>query len=289
MPLSLTSLPAELLYLIHVYDASPTLPLVSSHLATLFSASPSSHRAAYLIARHPRSTLSHAVKYPICDLPVIRALERQSKRPLKCPELPRRLAKSLAASTGPEADLPLIMYLLQTYGASPNSHGGYFLARAVFAKCLPLVNLLLSYGADPGLKKGWAVVAAVGHGDISLVKLLLERESGETGGETDYIEREGGKKRSPGGEGGARKRRKMEERCRATSEMLEAAVKNQKWAIVDYLTARGEEDCTGRLVECWADVVVVLQVHCRIWRLSRCCKITEIPRSLTPSSLVPPL
>lgn len=147
------------------------------------------------------------------------------------------------------------MYLLQTYGASPNSHGGYFLARAVFAKCLPLVNLLLSYGADPGLKKGWAVVAAIGHGDITLVKLLLERESGEMAGETEgYSEREGmgSRKRSPEGKEGARKRRKMEERCKATSEMLEAAVKNQKWAIVDYLTARGEfqreqgnvEDCT---------------------------------------------
>ncbi|KAK4700390.1 hypothetical protein P7C70_g5855, partial [Phenoliferia sp. Uapishka_3] len=135
--------------------------------------------------------------------------------------------------------------MLENYRSSPNSQGGYFLARAVLANHLPLIRLLLSHGADPAMKNGWAVNAAIGAGDLGLVKLLMERETErEAAGEVGELETEGGggkgKKRRKSGEGGGGgKRRKMESRCEPTSAMLAAAVKSQQWAIADYLTAKG--------------------------------------------------
>lgn len=210
----------------------------------MFSYSSSTHRASYLLARHPRSTLSHAIKYGICTLPVLHELERlsaaQGKKKLKCGELPRRLVKGLGQ--GEEVDLPMMEYLLGEYEASPNSKKGYFLARAVVARHDPLIRLLLSHGADPGMKDGWTVVQAIGLGDLALVKLLMEREA-VTGGceEVEELEVvEIGKKRRRSSEGGGGKRRKMEERCRATDAMLEAAVRAEKWDIVHYLRSKGK-------------------------------------------------
>lgn len=236
----------QLLLHIHLLSLSPSLPHVSHHLSSLFSFSSSTHCASYLLARHPRSTLSHAIKYSLCTLPVLHELERlsaaQGKKKLKCGELPRRLVKGLGQ--GEEVDLAMIEYLLGAYEASPNSKKGYFLARAVVARHEPLIRLLLSHGADPGMKEGWAVVQAIGFGDLALVKLLMERQAAV--GEVEEVEEfevlevvNGKKKRRRSSEGGGGKRRKMEERCEATSAMLEAAVRGQKWDIVDYLQARG--------------------------------------------------
>ncbi|BGP19455.1 hypothetical protein JCM10213v2_007545 [Rhodosporidiobolus nylandii] len=205
----------------------------------------------YLSLRHDRSTLAHAVKYPICTLPVIHVLERAAAergKKLKCPQLPRRVVKGLGrgGKDGEEVDLPLITYLLEQYGASPNSKEGYPLARAVFARHLPLIRLLLKHGADPSLKDGWAVTTAIANGDADLVRLLMEREPerDELGDEPDEAvlpegRKKTAKKRRRDSTGGGGKRRKMEDRCRATKEMLETAVKAKQWGIVDYLTAKG--------------------------------------------------
>lgn len=246
----------QLLYAIHHLSISPSLPYVSSHLLALFTHATPTHKATYLALRHPKRTLAHAVRYPICDLEVVHALERLNERrggkALKCAELPKRLVRGIGVASPSNADPPtqppasiegvlnleLLSYLLTTYSASPNSHNGYFLARAVLAAHLPLVRLLLSHGADPALKKGWAVSAAIAQGDLALVKVLMEREldRSDDGGDGERVE--GGKKRRKSGGGGG-KRRKMEVRCEPTGEMLEAAVRAQQWVIVDYLKARG--------------------------------------------------
>lgn len=194
------------------------------------------------------------------------AIERIATRPLRCHELPRRLVKNLRGRGGGEDDLTgaalseeqdegsleleLLEYLLDKYKASPNSKGGYFLARAVFARHKNLVDLLLRYGADPGVKSGWAVVAAIGYGDINLVKTLMERntdrpvEIREEGDGEDFrvLLKNGRKKRRTSNGGGGGKRRKMEKRCEPSKEMLEAAVKRQHWNIVEYLISRGTSD-----------------------------------------------
>lgn len=278
----------QLLYHIHLLSLSPFLPQVSSHLATLFSLSTPSHRAQYLLARHERSTLSHSIKYAICDLGVVRALERiaqgRGKR-LRCAELPRRLVQGLArAEDGVAADgearegstavdLPLLRYLLERYEASPNSKKGYFLARAVFARHIPLIRLLLAHGADPALKGGWAVTTAIGFGDLDLVKMLLEREV-ERDDVPDEVELEGwnARKRRGSGGGGGGKRRKMEERCVATTEMLEVAIKGQQWDIATYLMAKGApSSCCACQCERVAHPLVH-QEHYRASMPSRCCE-----------------
>ncbi|KAG8886863.1 hypothetical protein FRC00_000612, partial [Tulasnella sp. 408] len=49
---------------------------------------------------------------------------------------------------------------LKQYG-NPDSHRGYFLARAVHLNHEPLVDLLLAYGASPSEKNGVAVKFAI--------------------------------------------------------------------------------------------------------------------------------
>jgi len=249
---------------VHLLSLSPALPIVSRHLRAVFSSSTPHHRARFLFLRHDHKTFAHAIKYPTCTLDVVHALERLAKargKRLKCSTLPRRLVKGLGKSRSDKAgskgvdqivddivDLELITYLLATYNASPNSHDGYPLARAVFARHLPLIRLLLEYGADPALKDGWAVTTAIANGDADLVKLLMEREVERDDDDDEgplhevVLERDGGKsskkrRRDSGGGGG--KRRRLGDRCKATKEMLETAVKAKQWGIVDYLTAKG--------------------------------------------------
>ncbi|TKA52349.1 hypothetical protein B0A53_04817 [Rhodotorula sp. CCFEE 5036] len=244
-------LPVELLYDIHLTSLSSALPVLSRYLRQVFTATSPYHRARYLYLRHDRKTLAHAVKYGICNLDVVHALEKQASargKKLKCPQLPRRLVKGVGRIAGKdptEVDMPFIAYLLDRYSASPNSHDGYPLARAVFARHLPLIRLLLAHGADPGLKDGWAVTTAISHGDFDLVKLLMEPGSERTDeplSDDVVLVAKGSRtaqKRRRDSDGGGGKRRKMEDRCAATSIMLETAVKSKQWAIVDYLTAKG--------------------------------------------------
>ncbi|GAA6042499.1 hypothetical protein JCM8097_003060 [Rhodosporidiobolus ruineniae] len=253
MALTLEDLPVELILHIHLLSLSDTLPYVSRHLRAVFASTSPFHRARFLLRKHDHKTLKHAVQYPICTLSVIHVLEQHAlaaKKRLKCPQLPRRVVKGLGTKGGGQVDLPLIQHLLERYSASPNSQGGYLLARAVLAKHLPLIRLLLKHGADPALGDGWAVTHAIAGGDMGLVKLLMEHEperdeadEAAEGEEVVLRDKGGGngvakkRRRSSGGGGG--KRRKVEDRCKATKEMLETAVKAKQWAIVDYLTAKG--------------------------------------------------
>ncbi|GAA5846164.1 hypothetical protein JCM3766R1_005654 [Sporobolomyces carnicolor] len=266
----LIDLPVELLLHIHLLSLSSTLPLLSRAFRTLFSSTSPHHKASYLLRRHPsHKTLSHAIKYPICTLPVLQAIERinreQKGKRLKCPQLPRRLFSNLSPSrhaSDPTLDhLPLIRYLLETYEASANSHTGYPLARAVFSDDRELIKVLLDFGADPGLKEGWAVVTAIMKGSagqgggIAMVRALIERDyplpfpNPEDPVSTEDRGRphrdEGGKKkkrkRDKTAEAGPSpsKRAKLEDRCKPTPEMLETAVKTKQWDIVDYLSSKG--------------------------------------------------
>lgn len=253
----------QLLLDIHLLSLSSALPFVSRHLHSLFSNSSAHHRAQYLAAAHPRSTLQHAVRYPICSLPVVHALERikslWDNRPghaLRCPELPKRLLKGLGATSPAAAEvwrsrhLPMIEYLFDRYGSSANSGKGYFLSRAVLARNRPFIELLLAHDADPALNQGYAVNLAIGTGDLGLVKLLMEKEvhtrpKDEDVDTTEQGGKKGKKKRrreSDGGGGG--KRRKTEDRCKATSKMLEVAMKEENWEIVTYLQSKGKSGLT---------------------------------------------
>lgn len=189
-------------------------------------------------------------------------ISKGGKKKLRCSELPARLAKGLNGhaqhgqqkrrkDNGGEEDdgdrqldLPLIRYLLETYQASPDKcRKGYFLAKAVAARHVELIQLLLRHGADPGLGDGYAVRDAIGTGDLDLVRLLMEKEvEGEAEMEDEPVLVGGGGKKRKAGSGGpaAKRRRRTVPRCQATSEMLQKAVKGEHWRIVDYLTERGE-------------------------------------------------
>jgi len=139
--------------------------------------------------------------------------------------------------------------LLDKYQASANSRNGYFLARAVLARHLHFVKLLLRHDADPSLNDGYAVNVAISTGDIALVKLLLEREPDPRpteelevveDGEGDGRRKKNKKRRRESDGGGGGKRRKVQDRCKATSKMLEVAMKEENWEMVTYLQSKGE-------------------------------------------------
>ncbi|GAA5939222.1 uncharacterized protein JCM15063_004457 [Sporobolomyces koalae] len=253
----LSDLPVELLLHIHLQCLSSTLPLVSRSFYHVLSTTSPYHKAQYLLLRHPsHKTLSHAIKYPICTLAVLRTLERlhherhPTKR-LKLAQLPKRLFSSSPGSSIPKREqddnlhrIELVRYLLETYKSDPNSHQGYPLTRAVFKLDRDLIALLLEHGADPGLKQGWAVVTAIlkakdfvkrdrGLG-LQFVKSLIERDypvpALDDSVRVDLVEPTTKRKK---------KKLKLEDRCKPSPEMLETAVKTKQWDIVDYLTLKG--------------------------------------------------
>ncbi|KAG9050120.1 hypothetical protein FS837_007645 [Tulasnella sp. UAMH 9824] len=57
----------------------------------------------------------------------------------------------------------------------PDSHRGYFLARAVHLNHEPLVDLLLAHGASPLEKDGVAVKFAIGRKDERMVRKLISK------------------------------------------------------------------------------------------------------------------
>ena len=154
----------------------------------------------------------------------------------------------------------MVEYLLDKYSASANSRNGYFLARAVLARHLPFVKLLLGHDADPSLNDGYAVNVAIGTGELALVKLLIEREpeprpteelhadDGVDNGDGRKKKKKKRRRESDGGGGG--KRRKVGQRCKATSKMLEVALKEENWEIVTYLQAKGEHGSFRGRVTC---------------------------------------
>jgi hypothetical protein len=205
------------------------LPLVSRRLYRLFHSSVV-HKVEYLYARNSDTkdaskTLARSARYPICTQPVLAALERrllarrkpgeEVKSALVCRDLPRRLFRRVGKGgrDNLDVDLDFVTHLIDHFGASPNSHSGYALARAVRARHWPLMELLLDRGADPQLNAGMAITQAASQGNLALVQRLL-------------------------GERGV-----------PTARTLEAAVKADAWEVVDYLMSRGKPEFFARAAD----------------------------------------
>jgi len=201
---TLDTLPVELLYEIHLYALSSSLPSVSRHLYAVFKSAPSSIHAEYLIgcyfqdagrssATRNAGIVSKVLRYPICTQPVLEAILRSPHFPTRLTgrytELPRRLFRSLASRspsrshTTPWSEedepLPFLRYLY-THPRIPtpdaNRNEGYALTRAVHAGFLPLVSFLLAHGASPACKSGLPIMVAIKQKDLALVRKLIERD-----------------------------------------------------------------------------------------------------------------
>ncbi|OCH84052.1 hypothetical protein OBBRIDRAFT_822007 [Obba rivulosa] len=204
IPHTLDTLPVELLYEIHLYALSPSLPLASRHLYAVFKSAPSSIHAEYLLgcylqdatrssAARNAGLVSKVLRYPICSQLVLEAILRN---PL-CPshlsgvtELPRRLFRSLAPRkrgdphtqllwSDEDAPLPFLRFLYSHPRIPPpdaNRHDGYVLTKAVYARFLPLVSFLLTHGASPACKGALPVMVAIRQKDLALVRMLIERD-----------------------------------------------------------------------------------------------------------------
>ncbi|KAF9496824.1 hypothetical protein BDN71DRAFT_1445779 [Pleurotus eryngii] len=265
----LASLPVELLYEIQLCAASENLPLICKHFHAIYSSTPSSFRARYIIARALRATsgqtkldiVSRALQYPICSQPVLDAICRQAPKygislQTYRPKLPKQLFYSLhppASRSAPrweERDhpLPFLRYLYSSSSfpaPDPDSHDGYALTKAVHARFTPLVEFLLEQGASPRCKNGLAVYVAIRMNNIAMVKMLVERDGRQgiesvdgaqnSNTQTDGIQGTGDACRVGKGKLKAGKKRKLEDRIQVTSEMLRAAVKSHAKEVIDWL------------------------------------------------------
>jgi len=238
---SLVALPVELLYEIQLFAVSPSLPLICKMLYGIFSASPPSYRAQYLIAvveaAQTRNDIipTKLLRYPMCTADTLDALFRISSDIVSSkwrPELPRRLSRSFTPRsrakpplwTDQDHPLPFLNYLFTCPKIHPpdvNSHEGYALTKAVQAGFVPLVRFLLDHGASPRCKNNMPILVAIHRKDLSLVRLLVER-----------VDRGPG----PAGQKQKGKRRKLEDRAQVTPEMLKVAVKLNARDIVEYFT-----------------------------------------------------
>lgn len=234
------TLPVELLYEIQLFSASPSLPLTCKTLYRIFSASPPSYRAQYLIASieaaQTRDELipSKLLRYPMCTVDILETLFRISSDiiPLTWrPELPRRVFRSLTPKsraqtplwTDQDHPLPFLKYLFtcpKIRSPDVNSHDGYALTKAVQAGFVPLVNFLLDHGASPSCKNNISIFVAIYRKDLSLVRLLVERVDCREPG--------------PGALKQKVKMQKLEDRVQITPEMLKVAVKLDARDIVEY-------------------------------------------------------
>ena len=147
--------------------------------------------------------------------------------PLICPELPRRLFRSLSthATTIP----PLLEHLYCVLPTPPdaNSHRGYPLCRAVLTRNQPLIRFLLKHGADPALRDGLAVEVAISGGDVEIVKLLVENDNHTlSGGRNDSG--------NSGPKAGKRRRLSLSTRLEITPRLVEAAMRSGHDKIVQY-------------------------------------------------------
>lgn len=248
---SINTLPVELLYEIQLFSASPSLPLTSKTLYRIFSASPPSYRAQYLIASIEAAQIrddlipSRILRYPICTVDILETLFRISDDIISLtwiPELPRRLFRSLTPKsraktplwTDQDHPLPFLQYLFTCPKIRPpdvNSHDGYALTKAVQAGFVPLVHFLLDHGASPRCKNNISILVAIYRKDLSLVRLLVER--------VDCRECGPGALKQKG------KRQRLEDRVQVTPEMLRVAVKLGARDIMEYFME--EKECVPDL------------------------------------------
>lgn len=147
--------------------------------------------------------------------------------PLICPELPRRLFRSL--STGSTTIPPLLEHLYSVLPTPPdaNSHRGYPLCRAVLTRNQPLIRFLLKHGADPALRDGLAVEVAISGGDVAIVKLLVENDNHTLNGNRNESGDNGPK-------AGKKRRLSLSTRLEITPRLVEAAMRSGHDKIVQY-------------------------------------------------------
>lgn len=155
---------------------------------------PSSNFAAkYLLRLHrhhgAKEVLQRSARFPVCTLAVVKEIERiwkrSSSRDLLCEELPRRLFRQYTKD-----NLPLLRHLLDSHNASPNSHKGYPLCRAVLVQDYDLIALLLSYGADPGIKLSLPIQVAISLKDLKAVRMLIDGIPDPRDGEETRVKRQ---------------------------------------------------------------------------------------------------
>ncbi|KAG8213227.1 hypothetical protein J3R82DRAFT_11693 [Butyriboletus roseoflavus] len=233
---TLTTLPVELLYEIQLFATSDTLPQTCKALYGIFTSSPPSYRAQYLVACTDPSrirkdgVLTKMLLYRICTKDVLEVYFRTRipGETESAPELPRRLFRALVRRSTDWSDrdppLPFLRYLYTCPHLHPpntNSHDGYALTKAVQVGFIPLVRFLLDHGATPAWKHNLAITIAIHRKDLGLVRMLVERMDRGTS--------------SSKGEANG-KRRKLEDRVEVTPEMVKAAIKCKAQDIVEYLT-----------------------------------------------------
>lgn len=158
-------------------------------------------------------------------------------------------SSSASSSRFDTEDLPFITHLITQLQANPNSNKGYPLAKSVLSRHFKLIHVLLNYGADPSIKDNMAVMLAIGRCDLEIVRLLIERhEESEhdsvTGSLNAGIAVSIGKKRKRrDGEGmtyASPKKRRLEDRCPVTSDMLELAVKQGSEPLIQFFMSKGQ-------------------------------------------------
>lgn len=152
--------------------------------------------------------------------------------PLTCPELPRRIFRTL--TTGSQTIPPLLEHLYTSLPSppDPNSHRGYPLCRAVLTRNSALIRFLLEHGADPGLREGLAIEVAISGGDVEIVKLLVERENHTVigrGTHENNVESEDGLPKA-----GKKRRLSLDTRVVITPRLVEAAMRSGSDRIVQY-------------------------------------------------------
>ncbi|KAF8150610.1 hypothetical protein B0H34DRAFT_144703 [Crassisporium funariophilum] len=233
MKCSLQSLPVEILYEVQLYALSEHLPLACHHLYDVYKHSSSFFRATYILARGEdsgRSDLaaiySKALRYPICDQPVLDTLRRllREVKPVQNfrIQIPRRLFRYLVPpidSNWADTDhpLPFLRYLYSIPDIPPintDADEGYALTRAVHAQFTALVKFLLDHSASPNRREALAIKVAIRQKNLDMVKILVEKSDS--------------KKRKA-------KRRKLEDRVTLDSSMLKIAVMSNAKDIVEYL------------------------------------------------------
>ncbi|KZV97755.1 hypothetical protein EXIGLDRAFT_764116 [Exidia glandulosa HHB12029] len=181
---TLTCLPLEILFHVHLYALSEFLPIITKHFYASFANATTSHKAEYIALRHEQPhTITRALLYPICTPRVLEALLKISNpSATHPPTLPKRFFHNLHARRPPEGwtsdthPLPLLRVLYTTWRIpSPDANAHHALQHAVNAQFEDLVEFLLAHGADPRRSSGRPVSIAIMRKDLKMVRLLCER------------------------------------------------------------------------------------------------------------------
>lgn len=231
------TLPRQILYEIHDISLSEHLPSVNRYLYAVLSHPTTTRAAHWLIKRYfsahgARGFLARALECPVCDLEVLREIERIWEREvaeaqvgkrtrwfglsrrdegdpeptLICSTLPRRIFRHPRATADALCSPvpPILKHLFERYQPLPNSHRGYPLSRAVLHADIPLIEFLRTHGADPKEKDYLAVEIALTRRDIRMLRLLIDGPGEGDASVTETVDVGGrGKRKRTGDDGRA--------------------------------------------------------------------------------------